>query len=255
MQKRFTAQRREQLAQMVLEKGHVAVTDAANALSVSTETIRKDIIELDKLGLVMKSRGGAMRVNGVQEKPLVKKSMDYPHQKNVIARYVTDMVPDGATLILDAGSTTTAVAELLALRSGLTIFTNSAPAIGILAPSDNDVFILGGRIRHSSLATVGEWVSTELATIQADIALLGADSVDSFSGPTTNSYGEVAVKRSMVAAAKHRILMADSSKFTLSGSFQFCTWDQIDCLVTDGGVDQGAVENLAGIVQVDVARE
>lgn len=249
-QKRFTAQRRDRIVQLVQENGFLSAPDAAQLLGVSSETIRKDIIELDREGLIRRSRGGAMPVNVVRESPLVRKRTNYPEEKVAIARAAVDTIPAGSSVILDAGSTIYAAAKCIARRSDLCVFTNSIVAIDVLSESDNEVFILGGRVRKSSLAIVGDWPKNELASISADYALLGADSVGSANGPSTNSYEEVAIKRSIIASAKRKILLADKSKFQLTGSFKFCSWDTIDEVVTNEGADVGVMDEIVPITYV-----
>lgn len=254
MQRRFTAQRRDQLARMVQERGHLSISEAAEVFSVSTETIRKDIIALDREGLVTKSHGGAMLPSDAKERPITKKKAENRAQKLAVARHVADSIPDGSSVIIDAGSSVAAVAELLAERSGLTLFINSVMALEHLIGSDNELFMLGGRIRPYSTATVGDWAIQELASISADYSILGADSVASAGGPTINAYSEVAVKHAMVDASTTRIVVADSSKFKRSGAFQIARWDQIDRLVTDQILDEAAFEQTNQLVRIETVR-
>lgn len=248
VKRRFTAKRRERLVQMAQDDGYISASDAAGVLDVSLETIRKDIIFLDEQGLLRRSHGGAFPAVDVRERPLAKKSARFLAEKRAIARCVNEMIPDGASVVLDAGSTVFEVAALLAQRSGLTIFTNSLVAIAPLASSENELFILGGHVRKTSGAIVGDWPQTELATIQADIAVIGADSASSPSGPSVNSYEEVAVKNCIVRASRTRILVADSSKLTTSGSFRMCPWDDLDTLVTNKGADASPIDAFVHIV-------
>lgn len=247
VKRRFTAHRRDQLVQMVQASGYLSVNDAAKALDVSAETIRKDIISLDKEGLLQRSRGGALPVSEVHESPLNQKINNARPEKSVIADHVASVIPGGSSLILDAGSTTYAAAVALSHMSGLTIFTNSITAIEALSQSDNEVFVLGGHVRKNSQALVGDWPLSQLLTVQADIGLIGADGVGSPAGPTINSYEEVAIKRGIIKAAQRRILLADKTKFAHVGSFKFCTWDDIDLLVTNEGADTQAIKGLVNV--------
>ncbi len=176
-------------------------------------------------------------------------------EKLAVARYLVDRIPDGASIILDAGTSVAAVAELLAKRTGLTIFINSAPSLQHLIGSDNELFMLGGRIRPSSWSTVGEWVTTELAGIHADYAILGVDSVSLADGPTVSAQNEVPVKCAMIAASTTSIAAADSSKFKRTGGFHICDWGQLDLLVTDKRLDDPAFKQTAKLVRIECAEQ
>ena len=142
-------------------------------------------------------------------------------------------IPDGATILLDTGSTMNEVARLLALRHGLTIVTNSAQITPLLADSDNTVYALGGQVCATSLACVGMWTLTALRTLRADIALIGTNGVLGHTGPCTSIYSEAEIKTSMVQCAKKSIVLCDGSKFREEAVIQFADWQQIDCLITD----------------------
>lgn len=256
MKQRFSAQRRNRLAQMVFDEGSVSITDAAGRFNVSDETIRKDIIDLDAQGLVKKVRGGAVRVEGAREAdieyPVLEKRSVNADKKRAICTRALDLIPDGASIILDAGSTPLALAELLAKKSGYTIFTDSIPAVNILSESDNAVFVLGGLLRRSSGATLGDWTNMLLETIRADVAFIGSDACQP-NGPTVTPYEEVAVKRKMFSVSQKSILLADSTKFGKTAAFLVCGWDDIDILVTDSGVAPQVLDEYQSRVEVVVA--
>ena len=252
MTRRFTAQRRSQLVQLVQDEGSLSIADAAQRFGVSGETIRKDIIELDAQGLVRKTRGGAMRVDEVVERPMLEKRDTNADKKMAIAARAFEFMPQGSSILVDAGSTPLALAQLIARESGYTVFTNSAPVIEVLAPSDNQLFVLGGHLRQSSGALIGDWTSQQLESIQVGFAVVGADACGP-GGPTIDPYEEVAIKRRMFGCATSSILLADSSKFSKAAAFQFCGWDEIDMLVTDSDVSDAALAQYRPLVRVEVA--
>lgn len=253
MRQRFSTQRHSQLVQMVLNEGSVSIADAAKRLGVSIETTRKDIIDLDAQGLIKKVRGGAVRIKELDvEYPVSEKHAVNADKKHAISIRALDFIPDGASIILDAGSTPLALAELLAQKSGYTIFTNSAPAVNILSKSNNDIFILGGHLRKSSGAMLGDWTNAQLKTIQPDIAIIGADACQP-TGPMVTPYEEVTVKRKIFSVSQKSILLADSTKFQKSAAFLVCGWDDIDLLVTDSDVTQQVLDEYQSRVEIAVA--
>mgnify|MGYP000667191547 len=117
MKQRFTTQRRSQLVQMVVNEGSISITDAAKRLDVSIETVRKDIIHLDAQGMIKKVRGGAMRIKELDiEHPVSEKHSVNIDKKLAISKRALDFIPDGASIVLDAGSTPMILAELLAKK-------------------------------------------------------------------------------------------------------------------------------------------
>lgn len=253
MKQRFSTQRRSHLVQMVLNEGSVSIADASKRLGVSIETIRKDIIDLDAQGLLRKVRGGAVRIKELDvEYPVSEKHTVNAEKKRAISMRALDFIPDGASIFLDAGSTPLALAELLAQKSGYTIFTNSVPAVNILLESNNDIFILGGHLRRSSGAMLGDWTNAQLDTIQPDIAVIGADACQP-NGPMITPYEEVAVKRKIFSVSQKTLLLADSTKFEKTAAFLVCKWDDIDVLVTDSDVTQQVIDEYQSRVTLAVA--
>lgn len=244
MKRRFTAERRNLLAQTIISEGHVSVSEASEKFDVSTETIRKDLIYLEKEGIIKKSRGGAMPTAEVLEKPVIQKKTENAESKNKIAMKALDLIPPGGNILLDAGTTTLALARLLTLESGLTIFTNSTAALNLLADSQNKVFILGGMVRSSSLAVVGNWANDQLLSINVDVAFIGTDGFKNFSGPATASYEEAEIKKNMLKVSNKNIVLADSSKFATTTPFQFGTWSQVHTLVTDNKINKEDLFNI-----------
>ncbi|MEG1433081.1 DeoR/GlpR family DNA-binding transcription regulator [Eubacterium sp.] len=236
MGKSLTADRRNQIAQILMKKGSIKVGDLSKRFGVSTETIRKDIIYLEGEGIATKSHGGAIATSDFVERPLDVKEMDHAEAKAVIATEAVDRIPPGGAVVLDTGSTTTAIARQLLLKSGITIFTNSVTIAGVLAESDNNVFLLGGLVRPSSKATVGGWALEALSTIHADIAFLGSDGFEGLPGPSTLSYEEAAFKRKVITISDLVYTVADSSKCSSSGLFGYADWHQLDGLIIDSGM-------------------
>lgn len=244
MGKSLTADRRNQIAQILMKDGSIKVGDLSRRFSVSTETIRKDIIYLEGEGIATKSHGGAIAANDFVERPLDVKEMDHAEAKAAIAIAAMDCIPSGGVVVLDTGSTTNAIARQLLLKSGITVFTNSVTIAGVLAESDNDVYLLGGLVRSSSKATVGGWALEALSTIHADVAFLGSDGFDGLPGPSTLSYEEAAFKRKVITISDLVYTVADSSKCSSSGLFGYADWHQLDGLITDDGVTSAMLNRI-----------
>ena len=229
----LTAERRNQIAQMLLHNGSVKAKELSEQYGVSTETIRKDIMFLEQEGIAKRSYGGATVAKSMLELSVEIKQTQNVETKERIAAEALRHIPPNASIILDAGSTTGAIAQMLAREAGLTIFTNSLPALQSLMKSKNQVYAFGGMIRQSSFGIIGNWANDEVRGIRADVAFVGTDGFKELGGPATASYEEAEFKKAVVAASDRSYIVADSSKFQVRTLFQFCPWGDVDCLITD----------------------
>ncbi len=251
MAKHFTAERRNELAEMVITEGHVTIADAAKKFNVSSETIRKDMIFLEGEGIINKTHGGALPSSSVLEKSVIQKKTENKEQKIKIAKKALSYVPKGGTIFLDSGSTIVALAELLKLESGLTIFTNNVAAFNTLIGSNNKLFILGGDLKQRSMSIVGNWARDQIKSVRADVAFLGTDGLESFKGPTVILYEEVDIKRQYISSSRQSILLADSSKFKASSRFEVTSWKDIDLLITDQNMSEDQYKDLKQYIDID----
>jgi len=233
MKKQLTAERRQEIAQLLLRNGNLKASDLAHQFEVSTETIRKDLIYLEEQGIAKKSYGGAIASNDLLERPVALKEMEHMEIKTSIANRALELIPEQGIILLDTGSTTYALAKLLTLRNDLTIFTNSITILNLLADSGNQLFALGGRVRGSSKGIVGFWALQALHSIHVDVAFLGCDGFKDLTGPSTASYEESEFKQAVLSCSNHTIILSDNSKFLSNSLFQFCRWDQIYAFVTN----------------------
>ena len=183
MKKRLTAERRNEIAQLLLKNGNMKASSLAEHFGVSTETIRKDLIYLESQGIAQKSYGGAIASSELLlERPISQKEMERMEIKTAIAERAAVMIPRNGVIFLDAGSTTYALARLLRLREDLTVFTNSIMVLNILSDSANQVYALGGRVRGSSKGIVGAWATQAISSLHFDLAFLGSDGFRDLSG-------------------------------------------------------------------------
>ena len=249
----LTAERRNKLAQILVAEGSVKVGELAEMFQVSTETIRKDLIYLENEGIARKSHGGAIVSSDLLERPLSSRNQENVKNKVKIAQAALKLIPDNGVIILDSGSTTFSIAKLLTIKKGNTVITNSIDIAKILSGTENVVYSTGGEIRGSSLALIGLWAIHSLKSVKADIAFLGTDGFESRGGPCTASYAEAEVKKTMIGCSKEIAIVCDSSKFKMSGMFQFAEWKDIDFLVTDAEISENETKPLHNLTKVIIS--
>lgn len=221
----------------------------AEALGVSRETVRRDLIELERSGHLARVHGGAVPPPGGGARPepayLERAGLHLP-QKREIARLAAGLVQPGQACFLDAGSTTLALAEELAGRPGLIVITNSLEAAMALARAPaHEVRLLGGRLETDVSATYGEQTVAEIGRLQVDWALVSPVGFDAANGATDYLWPEATVARAMLARARQRVVLADASKLGQASRIQICPAADVDVLVTDGQADAGLLASFA----------
>ncbi|MBA8823704.1 DeoR family fructose operon transcriptional repressor [Saccharopolyspora lacisalsi] len=242
----YGAERRQLLVRRARQDGRVDVGNAAGEFDVAPETIRRDLGVLERQGLLRRVYGGAMPVERLDFEPAVpQRDRTNAAEKDRIARAAVELLPERGTLLLDAGTTTSRLAGLLPADRELTVVTNSLPAANQLAHRSHcDLHLIGGRVRTTTLAAVEAWALRTLDGLTIDIGFFGANGFSATRGCTTPDSAESAVKAAMVRACRRRALLVDHGKYGDDQFSRFAEIDEIDVLVTDGGLDEQAVAEL-----------
>lgn len=232
---------------MVQERGKVEVAELAAAFGVSAMTIRRDLAELAARGLIDRTYGGAVIQRPTAVEPTYNEKVRlHAEEKDRIGRAAAELVTDGDTLILDAGSTTLAVARHLKGKRDLTVVTNDLLIACELVPVHGiRVILAGGICRPDFFCTVGLPCEELLRQISANKLFLGADAVDAERGVTNATWEEVPVKRLMMQAAQQVVLVADHSKFGWAALALVARLDEIDQIITDSGLADDVAEQVA----------
>ncbi|MCO7218250.1 DeoR/GlpR family DNA-binding transcription regulator [Klenkia sp. PcliD-1-E] len=244
----YAEERQQAIAGLVAQRGRVAVTAVAERFGVTTETVRRDLAVLERSGMLRRVHGGAVPTGAltVLEPGLGERRSTRTEQKRRIASAALAYVPDAdGSLILDGGSTTAALAELLPTGRRLLAVTNSVPISHRLSAAPGiSLHVLGGRVRGITQTAVGESTVAALADLKADVVFLGANGVTGAHGFTTPDETEAASKRAMVKAAQRVVVLADSSKLGREHLVRFAAVDDVDVLVTDDEADPDVVSEI-----------
>jgi DeoR family fructose operon transcriptional repressor len=233
----YSAQRRQAILRTLAVAGRVDVAAMADELSVTSETVRKDLIALERQGQLRRVHGGAIPVHGLSFEPEVSARIEFADEKRRIAKAALAHLPQSGTILVDAGSTTERLAELIPSDRQLTAFTNTLPIALTLAGKPNiTVYTLGGRVRSRTLAEVDNWAARTLSEINVDVAFLGTNGISLDRGLTTPDPAEAAIKRLMIGCARRRILLSDHSKVGHVSTYKYGDLADVDLLITDAGV-------------------
>jgi DeoR family transcriptional regulator, aga operon transcriptional repressor len=208
-------ERRRAILDLLTHQGRVLVTELARQFETSQVTIRKDLEILHAHGLVHRTHGGALPSReGALEDPTLREKEKLHHQEKLrIAESAAEKVKEGQVLILDSGTTTTAIARALRNFQHLTIITNAVNIAAELAGTAVEVILTGGTLRKNSFSLVGPIAEETLRRLSADMLFLGVDGFDVHFGLSTPNLLEAKVNRVMVEVAKKTVAVCDSSKF------------------------------------------
>jgi DeoR family transcriptional regulator, fructose operon transcriptional repressor len=250
----FADERQAEVLRLLGADGRVESARLAELFGVSAESVRKDLAGLEARGLLRRVHGGAVPGRPRREEPNVATRTEQAAQKTAIARQAVRFVPDGGSLLLDAGTTTLRLAELLPTDRELVVYTNAIPVLSTLVRRGIAAVGLGGRVRSETMAAVGPLAVGALASINVDVAFLGTNALSFRRGLTTPDTDEAEVKHAMLAAARQRVFLVDTSKFGRESLARHATLQDVDILVTDDAVTvEQREELLAADVVVEVA--
>ncbi|MGA8233990.1 MAG: transcriptional repressor AgaR [Candidatus Acidiferrales bacterium] len=211
----LSEERRREILELLRTDGRVLVRDLSSHFRTSQITIRKDLEFLHREGHLERTHGGALpNVSSVlQDSPLREKARQNRPEKIRIAAAAVHRIRPGQVIILDSGTTTSAIARACRKMKNLTIITNATNIAAELADSPVEVILTGGVLRQNSFSLVGPLAEESLRNLSADLLFLGVDGFDVRYGLTTPNVLEARVNRAMAESAKTTVAVCDSSKF------------------------------------------
>jgi DeoR family fructose operon transcriptional repressor len=244
----YAEERQQAIAILVAERGRLAVAAVAEEFGVTTETVRRDLAVLERAGMLRRVHGGAVPAGALTlvEPGLGERHGTRTEQKRKIAAAALDLLPgmDGS-VILDGGSSTAALADVLPPDRRLYVATNSVPIAARLSGHPGiTLHVLGGRVRGITQTAVGDSTIRAMEDLRVDVVFLGTNGISPSHGFSTPDEAEAATKRAMARAAQRVIVLADSSKLGREHLVRFAAVEDVDVLVTDAGADPGVVTEL-----------
>lgn len=227
--------RQREIVRLVSMHGFATIETLARQFDVSAQTVRRDIIRLDELGVLQRFHGGAGARQSTTRLGYAQKQTLSAEAKERIAAEVAEMVPSGSSLFLDVGTTVEAVARALRDHREMHVVTNSLSAAAILSNAPvGDVFVTGGMARGPDGSLVGDATQAGIGQFRLDLAVIGCSGFDEESGaPMDFDLLKVAAKRAMIAQSRRAMLVADASKFTRSAIVRIAGLEEVSVLVSD----------------------
>lgn len=238
--KQNTVGRRMNILKMLSANGQVFVPELSNEFGVSEVTIRNDLEQLESKQLLIRARGGAMRVDRVVsfDQHLSNKHIINMQEKNRIGKAAAQLIKDSDTIIMDSGTTTLEVVKNLPITlNNLTVITNALNIVNHLITNQSITLIIpGGVLRKNSLSLIGPLAENNFKNFFVDKVFLGVDGFDTKQGISTPNMEEAYLNQIMINIAREVIIVTDSTKFLRKSLAFICKINRINTVVTDSGI-------------------
>ena len=246
--------RRGEILRLLDEGGRVVVSHLSERLSVSEMTVRRDLEALEREDLLRRVHGGAV--------PSISLSYEPPHAvrvgqnaaaKEQIGRAAADLLREGETVVIDAGTTALEAARALRGRRNLTVITPSLRVAEVLTDEPGvRLMVTGGEVRAGERSLVGDLAVEPFSSLRFDTALLTVGGVDLEAGLTEYNLEDARVKRAAFASSRRRVVCADATKLGKVAFARVAALGELDVLVTDGSAEPEYVEAIrrtgAGVI-------
>lgn len=242
-------ERRNRMLEQLRQTNKITVQECAEYFDVSEVSIRNDMEYLEKKGLLIRVKGGGISAAKVEEEddlPIHSKALVRAREKKAIGKAAAELINEGETIILDAGTTTLEIAKHLDRFNNLTIITNAVNIAFELSRYQRfSIIMLGGYMRPASLSITGMNAESTLKNFYVDKLFLGVDSINLQKGISTPNADEASINRIMMECAHDTIAVCDSSKFERRSFARICYTNEISTLVTDSGIPEEARSQIS----------
>ncbi|ANT62467.1 DeoR family transcriptional regulator [Salipiger sp. CCB-MM3] len=252
----WSHERQSKILEYLSQEGKVETNRLAEVFDVSRETIRRDLLDLDQRGTLVRVHGGAVTSDKVilPEPAFSDRLVENAEAKRAIGRRAAALIEPGSTIFIDAGTTTLAFAHELEQDRDLRVITNSIEIAQVLAArSGIDMLLLGGKPHGDVPATFGELTLSEIDRFLADYAVISPVGIDPSRGATDYELHEAEVARKMIRCARRCMMLCVSSKIGTESRVAICRTGEIDQLITDTGADPAFELPSGEVVRVPVA--
>ena len=241
--------RRQQILNLLEETGTLNVSDLADRFGVSLVTVRKDLDELGAEGLLDRTFGGAVFSQRSRfNRSFLQRALEHRQEKRAIAAAALEYIQDGDTIILDAGTTTLALAQVLKQQvKNVFVITCSVPVALELSSAGYDILLLGGMVRNKSLALLGRETLRIIERYRADKAFLGSTGFTAEMGHSTPNPDDAQIKEALIRIADKTYVLVDSSKYGHNCLTSFAQLRDVQLTITDSGLSRNKAKTLEAI--------
>ena len=252
--------RQNRILEIARQAGRVTVEELSARFDVTPQTIRKDLNELCDKRMLTRIHGGAILSSGVENVGYDARRMIASEEKEAIAHAAAARIPDSASLFINIGTTTEAVARALLQHNGLMVITNNLNVASLMRVYPQiEVVLAGGVVRHTDGGIIGEAAVDFIRQFKVDFAVIGASAIDEDGALLDYDYREVRVAQAIISNARHVMLVCDATKFERSAPVRIGHISQVNTFVTDccasDAVRQVCAESDVDLVETSAEAE
>ncbi len=235
--------REPQILEIARTEGKVKVEDLARRFDVTVQTIRRDLTELADEGKLERVHGGAVLPSGVSNIGYEDRRSLNSNAKSSIARLCAQAIPNDASLFLNIGTSTEAVARELVHHTNLMVVTNNINVANIMINNNNcQIMLAGGMLRRSDGGLTGDLTTRTIEQFKVDFAVVGCSAIDEDGDLLDFDMQEVGVSKAIIRHARKTFLVADQSKFTRSAPARIASLREIAAVFSDAPLPVSLVE-------------
>lgn len=246
----LSAQRKDHLLGILRKDGRVVAKQVAVDLGVSEDSIRRDLRELADAGALVRVYGGALPIPPA-DRPIDQRADLATASKQRVAQLAVSQITPGATIVLDAGTTTLAMTRMLPYGADLTVITPSpAVALSVAEHSEARIVIIGGELSRFSMVAGGPLAMEAVQQLAADLFFLGVTGIDPVHGLTTGDLGDAATKRAIAARCTQTLVLGSEEKIGATSRYPVLDLERVAGIVVDPLVIDPVLDELAARVPV-----
>lgn len=227
-------ERHGKIVEYLKRGGEVTVVELSREFGVSDMTVRRDLEKLEKTGILYRTYGGARLASNIGfEVPYALRRTEHQEEKRLIGRAAAGLIEQNDVIFLDVGSTCGQIASHIGASKRLTVLTNWIPnVLTLLKKKDITVVLIGGILRHDEMSLTDSFAEEMLKQFYIDKAFLGVSAICANRGITDYDYGEVRIKREVIAQAREVIVVVDHSKFGKTALLKIAPITQVHHVIT-----------------------
>lgn len=246
--KLIPAARKEEIKNSIRAAGFASASELANKLNSSLSTVRRDLLELEREGFIVRTRGGGQTApNLVLSVAAVSRAPQHSDEKTRIANKAVELIADAGCIVLDAGTTALAVARQLYPQKPLRVITDGIEIAYELRDRENTtVYVCGGIVHSLSYNMCGGIGEQMLENMHAQVCLMGGVGLSVKAGLTKHDVEAIPIKEKMIEISHQLVCVLDSSKIDVTGLCSVCPIERVDVVITDSGIRKDSQAALEG---------
>ena len=227
-------ERYDKILALLEEEQYISAQRLSQQLFVSLPTIRRDLTELQRRNQIVRSHGGAKKIQGEHTvAPLNFRRTVNALSKRALCRAAAELVQDNDIIFIDSSTTTLQMADFLSEKKGISVITNGITLASALAQKGIKTYCTGGEIFENSLAHFGSFAEDFIQRFNIDTLFFSCHGVNQKGMLTDPSLPETQIRKVAIAQSRKTVFLCDETKFSLSTPYNLVSIDTLDCIITD----------------------